>query len=90
IMGEYLNSIKDRIDFVKPMGGYYYWCEVLGNISLKEMLSISMKRGVDFIPGEFFFSEAVEGENHFRLNFTHSTKEELQKGMEILINIIKK
>ncbi len=90
VMGMYLEYAKDSINYMKPMGGYYYWCEVLGNVSLKEMLSESMKKGVDFIPGEFFFSEAAEGENHFRLNFTHSSKEEIQKGMEILIDILKK
>ncbi len=88
LMMSYLDQISDVIEYEKPLGGYYIWCKIRKNISVKNLLDESIKQGIDFIPGEFFFPEIGEGKNYFRLNFTYGSREEIKKGMEKLIESI--
>ncbi|BEP29082.1 aminotransferase-like domain-containing protein [Helicovermis profundi] len=80
---------KGQLTFQIPKGGYYIWCQLDKRISVDLLLKESLKNGVDFIPGEFFFNNSYEGRNFIRLNFTSSTKKEIIKGVRIINDIIK-
>ncbi|MBN2259155.1 MAG: PLP-dependent aminotransferase family protein [Clostridiales bacterium] len=89
VMTGYLKEISDFSKWSIPNGGYYIWIELYKNMPMKIFLDESIKKGVDFIPGEFFFSNAFEGKNYIRLNYTYSKNKDIKKGMEILIETIK-
>jgi len=78
-----------KLDYFKPHGGYYIWVKLPKNINVDKLLSKSIKNGIDFIPGEFFFLNPKEGQNYIRLNFTYSSKEKINKGMDIILKLLK-
>jgi DNA-binding transcriptional MocR family regulator len=90
LMARELAQVEDLITFDLPKGGYYIWCKLDERLSVNRLMEHALSEGVDFIPGEFFYSDSMDGKNYFRLNYTYSAKEQLQEGMERLIRAIKK
>ncbi|WP_100406522.1 aminotransferase-like domain-containing protein [Bacillus solitudinis] len=76
-----------NMHFVKPKGGMFLWIELDERINTAELLNEAVKRGVAFVPGEPFYA-GIPKKNTMRLNFTHSTPEKIEKGMELLVNLL--
>jgi 2-aminoadipate transaminase len=55
--------------------------------SALDILPRALDEGVAFVPGHEFFIDAT-GTETFRLNFTHSSAEQILRGMKILGEII--
>lgn len=77
------------IDYKKPTGGVYLWCNLADHIDIRKLLQITYRRGVYFIPGHLFFPNGNTGDNHMRLNYSYPSKEEMKKGIDILIESIR-
>jgi DNA-binding transcriptional MocR family regulator len=89
-MMERLDEMSGMLDYERPKGGYYFWCQLLEGLSVNELHEMGRKEGFDFIPGEFFYSNAIEGTDFMRLNFTYSTIEQIAQGMDRMIHSLNK
>ncbi|WP_088102706.1 PLP-dependent aminotransferase family protein [Halalkalibacter urbisdiaboli] len=76
-----------NLRFVKPKGGMFLWVELDEGINTTELLNEAVKRGVAFVPGEPFYAGTAK-RNTMRLNYTHSTPEKIEKGMQLLVTLI--
>ncbi|MFP3471596.1 hypothetical protein R0J90_16260, partial [Micrococcus sp. SIMBA_144] len=50
------------------------------------LLNTAVKKGAAYVPGAPFFVADAKS-NTMRLNFTHSTQDKIEKGMEILVDV---
>ena len=55
-----------------------------GGVDAKEILKQTLIKGIIFVPGIEFGGKADE----VRFNFTHSTFEEIAKGVEIIAKVL--
>jgi 2-aminoadipate transaminase len=53
-------------------------------LSSSRLLSLALKVGVEFAPGNRFFVDPAEGEIYLRLNFTVQTPEDIEEGIRRL------
>ncbi|MEM1859206.1 MAG: aminotransferase, partial [Metallosphaera sp.] len=53
-----------------------------------QLLQEAMLKGVAYVPGNSFYYD-YSGANTMRINFSFPSKEEIEKGIEILGNLIK-
>ncbi|MED4585077.1 PLP-dependent aminotransferase family protein [Brevibacillus choshinensis] len=84
IMQNYLKTLDhSMVSWVEPKGGMFIWVKVHESINATELLAQVLEHGVAFIPGAPFFVEDPQ-QNTLRLNFTHSSPEKIQIGMERL------
>lgn len=90
LMAGILESAGDFLQFDKPEGGYYIWCKAAEDISVNSLHDRGQRVGFDFIPGEFFYPNALEGMEFFRLNFTFSSPDQIVKGLDRMIHSINK
>ena len=83
VVVEALNqSLKSKLSFQIPQGGFYIWCKI-NDISSKKLLQEALKMGVSFVPGEAFY--AVPGDDQeFRLCFSQHNEEVLLEGISRL------
>ncbi|MEG2521302.1 MAG: PLP-dependent aminotransferase family protein [Anaerovoracaceae bacterium] len=81
---------KFNVRYIKPKGGVYIWCEFPENIPVLRLYDEADKRGVGFIPGYIFYPELGKKNNALRLNFSLPSKGEIDQGMDILIELVKK
>jgi len=82
-----LNDFPDGVHFTHPEGGLFIWAELPQSIDAVNMLSKAVMQKVAYVPGTYF---CVDGGhlNTIRLNFSNSTLEQIEYGMNVLSKII--
>lgn len=71
------------MNFRKPKGGIYIWCQLPEQMSAMKLLERTLKRNVSFMPGNSFFL-SKEGDSYIRLNFSYPSELEIRKGIRVL------
>ncbi|RLG82051.1 MAG: aminotransferase [Thermoprotei archaeon] len=76
--------------WVRPAGGLFIllWLPSY-DIDTKKLLPEAIKEGVAYVPGASFFANGM-GWNTIRLNFSFPKPEEIEEGIKILSNVIKR
>lgn len=88
IMQDYLRKIDTTsVSWVEPQGGMFLWVRLDEQVDTTHLLMDAVKEGVAFVPGAPFYVGNPES-NTLRLNFTHSTPEGIQLGMDRLSNVL--
>ena len=71
--------------FTRPEGGLFIWVKLPETIDIPALLAKATKEyKVAFIPGGPFFVNAADGKHFIRLNFSSTSVENIQYGMEKL------
>jgi 2-aminoadipate transaminase len=77
------------VRFTKPEGGMFLWVTLPEGVSSVELFDLAIKERVAFVPGMAFFADGT-GDNTLRLNYTNSTVEAIDVGIERLGNAIRR
>lgn len=72
--------------FTKPQGGLFVWAE-LKDVDATAMFQEAVERNVAYVPGTHFYCEGGH-HNTLRLNFSNSSLEQIDKGMDALKALI--
>lgn len=90
IMRDYLNKLgPDLFKWKEPKGGMFIWVEGNEHLNTTALLNQAVEKGVAFVPGAPFYVNEPKN-NTFRLNFSHSTPETIELGMDRLISVLLK
>lgn len=75
------------VTFNRPQGGMFLWARAAG-VDTTELLQISAKENVVFVPGESFYphSDVTDG---MRLNFSNASPEKIREGIGRLAKAIR-
>ncbi len=74
------------LSYTVPKGGMFFWVELPEGIDTTLLLNTAVKKGAAYVPGAPFYVADAKS-NTMRLNFTHSTQNKIEKGMEILVEV---
>ena len=82
-----LAEFPGGVKYTKPEGGLFIWAELPERLNAKELLDKAIERKVAFVPGTHF---CVGGghTNTIRLNFSNSTLEQIETGMNVIKDLI--
>ena len=82
-----LEQFPEGVRFTRPEGGLFIWAELPGKIDAVNMLAAAVEKKVAYVPGTYF---CVDGGhlNTIRLNFSNSSPEQIDIGMNALREII--
>ncbi|MCM0650553.1 PLP-dependent aminotransferase family protein [Clostridium swellfunianum] len=83
--------LGEKVEFIKPGGGLNFY------IKLKEAVKTSSiklfydckEQNVLITPGVLFYKNSKDGESFFRLGFSKAEKHEIDKGLNVINNILK-
>lgn len=84
---------KSNVEGMKiyvPGGGYFIWLELPGNIVMSELLKQLGDAGVVIMPGDVFYPRFSVENNYIRLNFSYPREQDINNGVEKLIECINK
>ena len=81
-------ELGNRAEWQKPDGGMFFWIRLKSGVDTRELLRNALSSGMAFMPGDPFFVNAEAGRQYMRLNFTHPSREEIEKGMAILGRVV--
>ena len=69
--------------YTRPQGGLFIFAELNEGMNAVDLLKKCVDKGVAYVPGTYFYPQGGH-ENTFRLNFSMSTIEQIEKGMGLL------
>ncbi|SKA88363.1 transcriptional regulator, GntR family [Clostridium sp. USBA 49] len=86
-----LKILGEKVSFISPGGGLNFYLKNIGNVK-KNSINLfyeCKEKGVLITPGVLFYKNAKEGENFFRLGFSKVNNSEIEKGLEVISDILK-
>jgi len=82
--------LGDLAEWTMPNGGLFFWVRLKHGGDTRALLVRALERKVAFMPGEAFFAGASTAYGAFmRLNFSHATPEQLDRGLAVLAEVIR-
>lgn len=88
IMRDYLNKLEPGLfTWKEPKGGMFLWVKGQKHLNTASLLNEAVKKGVAFVPGAQFYVDNPEYHT-FRLNFSHSTPDNIKLGMDRLVDVL--
>ncbi|MDK2793509.1 MAG: GntR family transcriptional regulator, regulator for abcA and norABC [Caldanaerobacter sp.] len=86
-MKEGLTQLESYFEFDIPKGGFYYWVKLKDNWKAVDFYQKCLERGLLVVPGDMFFGIKKE-DNFLRLSFASCDVQEIEKGIEILRQVL--
>lgn len=84
--------LGDKVDFISPGGGLHFYVKIKDNININSIELFRLAKGekVLLAPGTLFYKNPYDGEKYFRLGFSQTDKNGIEKGIKIINNLMEK
>lgn len=77
------------ITYNKPSGGFYFWISLPEKVNARSLMLACRKRGVAFTCGDMFLLREAD-QRYIRLCYTHEPTSQIEAGMTILAEVLRK
>ncbi len=77
-----------EVSWTTPRGGFYVWATLPEHINATDVFTIALSRGAAFVVGSAFDPAGIRN-NCFRLAFSHTAEEKIEKGIAIIAEAVK-
>jgi DNA-binding transcriptional MocR family regulator len=84
-----VKHMPKAVSWTEPKGGFYFWFNLPKGVDSSKILKESIDKGAVFVTGKTFDPMASKN-NNFRLAYSNMEKNQIDKGVEIIANAIKK
>jgi DNA-binding transcriptional MocR family regulator len=78
----------EEIKWDEPQGGFYMWLKIPPQLDLISILKTSIEKGAVFVVGKTFDPDGIDN-SHFRLAYSHTPEDKIEKGIKILGDVLK-
>jgi 2-aminoadipate transaminase len=78
-----------EITWSEPRGGFYIWLTLPPTIDVVSVLKQSIEQGAVFVVGKTFDPDGVDN-SHIRLSYSHTPEDNIERGIQILGDCLKK
>lgn len=82
-----LRYLAGKADWSIPCGGLFFWLKLRDKVDGMALLHAALARGLVFMPGDTFFAGEPEY-SALRLNFSHSSPDDIYRGVAILADLL--
>lgn len=82
-----LNALTEHLpqaEVIPPQGGLFVWLKLNEGINTRELLPAARRAGVEYAPGDQFFSDPAAGARYLRLNFAVLDEDRIVEGVRRL------
>ncbi len=88
MIGALQDYMPEGVRWTRPIGGMFIWVWLPEDINSREMLTIAIRKGVAYVPGDAFYPRGG-GHNTMRLNFSYPSIDEIREGVKRIAESIK-
>jgi 2-aminoadipate transaminase len=80
--------LPEEITWIEPRGGFYIWLKLPSRVDVMAVLKESIEKGAVFVVGKTFDPEGIDN-SHFRLSYSHTPEDKIEKGIQIIGGALK-
>lgn len=78
-------------EWTEPTGGFFIWLKLKGINNASDLVKNScIPNGILVIPGNAFNYDSSKPDPHIRLSYSYAKKEDIEKGLPILAELVRK
>ncbi|AKN32490.1 GntR family transcriptional regulator [Clostridium carboxidivorans P7] len=91
LMEECIKShLENKVDFISPGGGLNFYLKIKDSIYVDsiELFRKTKDKKVLITPGTLFYKSPSEGKKYFRISFSQTDEEAMQKGLSIINELL--
>ena len=77
-------------DYTRPEGGLFLWCTLPKNLAMMDVVKAAAEQKVFVVAGTAFNCDTEAPSDAFRLNYSMPSAEEIDNGIAILSDVIRK
>ena len=78
------------VEWTRPAGGFFLWLRLPEKVFAREVKQLALAQGVAIAAGEGFFVNPADGAHHLRLAYSRATPAEINTGIRILAEVIRR
>ncbi len=78
-----------EVSYTTPNGGLFLWCDMNNGMNSVDVMKMVMDKGAVFVPGYTFMTDTSKPTSTFRLNYSIPSKEDIEKGIKIIGDVLK-
>ena len=90
IINALAQSFPDGFRWSQPEGGMFVWVEGPEGMDMQVLYAEAVRRGVAYVPGQFFFVDPDAGRHTMRLNFTMADGPTLAHAIDLLAKVMRR
>ena len=90
LMCDCLDRYCPQIEYVRPEGGLFIWAKLPKKVDMLSYVKELIKYKVAVVPGSSFMTDDTAPCDYIRLNFSTPSEENIEKGVEIMGEVLKK
>lgn len=83
--------LKDKVEFRRPGGGFSFYIKIDDFIDKNciDLFYECKKNDILITPGVFFYKNSIDGIKYFKVGFSKTNEEKIEKGIKVIDNILK-
>lgn len=81
--------LKPMVEYYPVEGGLFLWCKLPQKTDMMDFCMKALDKKVAVVPGTAFSVDTSAKSDRFRINYSTPTNEQIEKGIEILGDILK-
>jgi DNA-binding transcriptional MocR family regulator len=83
-------NLKNKVLYDSPGGGLNYYFKINENIDINciKLFNKCRKENVIITPGVLFYKHNIDGDKYFRLGFSKTNMEEIERGIKIISKLL--
>jgi len=81
--------LGDLATWALPPGGLFFWLSLASSLDTRTLLARAIERNVAFMPGEPFFPGTNPTTGRLRLNFSHASVSDAERGLRALAGLLR-
>ncbi|MCY6370475.1 PLP-dependent aminotransferase family protein [Clostridium ganghwense] len=83
--------LGDKVEFNSPGGGLHFYLKISDKINMNclELFNKCKKEKVIITPGVLFYKNSIDGEKYFRLGFSQTDIDKIERGIKIIDKLLK-
>jgi 2-aminoadipate transaminase len=78
----------EEITWTEPRGGFYIWLKLPPQIDIISVIKKTIEQGAVFVVGKTFDPAGLDN-SHFRLSYSHTAEDKIERGIQIIGNVLK-
>ena len=88
MLGALEKYFPENWSFSRPEGGMFIWVEGPKGLNLVDLYWKAVENNVAYVPGKYFYTDAAEGFETMRLNFTMAEESVIVEAVERLASVL--